>query len=103
MVDSNFGMHKPLKISSANPVQNDRTQGQNNVRPPNFEPVRSKNPCHDGCRVKPEQVEAKAAEPAPTQQNAETQKVSGNCPGGNLIANILQELLTALQDVKIGR
>lgn len=110
MIDNNSSMHKPLRISGGTPVQTDRSQGNSAARQPNFEPVRSKNPGHDGCKVTEEQVEAKAAEEtrAPeatqsSQQSASTQKVSGNCPGGNLIEQILQDLLAALQDIQIGR
>ncbi|PIE00547.1 MAG: hypothetical protein CSA79_03600 [Thiothrix nivea] len=104
MIDSNFGMNKPLKVSGSNPVQNERVSDRQNVRPQNFEPVCSKNPGHDGCNVTQKQVEeAKAAEPAQTQQNDGTQKASGNCPGGNLISQLLQEILTTLKDIQIGR
>lgn len=104
MVNSNFGMNKPLKVSISNPVQNEHVPGRQNVPPQNFEPVRSKNPGHDGCNVTQKQVEeAKAAEPAQTQRNDDTQKASGNCPGGNLISQLLQEILTTLKDIQIGR
>lgn len=106
MIDNNISTHKPMKLSGGTPVT-DRSRSNNASGQPNFEPVRSKNPGHDGCKVTEEQVEAKAAE-APessqsSQQSESTQKVSGNCPGGNLIEQILQQLLAALQDIKIGR
>lgn len=104
MVDSNFGMNKPLKVGGSTLVQNDRTQGKQNIRQPNFELVRSKNPGHDGCNVTQEKVEeVKAAEPAQTGQSEGTQKASGNCPGGNLISQLLQEILSQLEDIQIGR
>lgn len=106
MIDNNTSFQKPLNINTTGSVQTDRECASKTASRSNFEPVRSKNPGHDGCNVTKEQVEAKAAEPAKTQpsgQSAGTEKVSGNCPGGNLIAQILQDLLAALQDVKIGR
>lgn len=110
MIDNNTSLHKPLKISGGTPVQTDRGRGNSASGQPNFDPVRSKNPGHDGCNVTEEQVEAKAAEAAEapeetqsSQQSESTKKVSGNCPGGNLIEQILQDLLAALQDIQIGR
>ncbi|CAA6811662.1 MAG: Unknown protein [uncultured Thiotrichaceae bacterium] len=110
MIDNNSSLHKPLKISGGTPVQTDRGRGSNASGKPIFDPVRSKNPGHDGCKVTEEQVKAKAAEPAKateatesSQQSDSAQKVSGNCPGGNLIEQILQDLLAALQGIQIGR
>lgn len=111
MIDNNVSSHKPLKISGGTPVQTERggrSDAQNKTR---FDPVSSKNPGHDGCNLSEEDVKAKAAEPVEaaqetqaSQQSEGTQKVSsGNCPGGNVIEQILQDLLAALQDIKIGR
>ncbi len=110
MIDNNTSMQKPLKVSGGTPIQTDNARGNNTHGQTSFEPVRSKNPGHDGCKVTEEQVNAKAAEAAEateetqtSQQSEGTKKVSGNCPGGNLIEQILQDLLAALQDIKIGR
>ncbi|MEZ5535014.1 MAG: hypothetical protein R3F02_05250 [Thiolinea sp.] len=101
MIDNNIATQKPLRISCGTPVENERSQRNNTQHRQNFEPVRSKNPGHDGCKVTQEQVEAaRAAEPAQSQQAEGTQKASGSCPGGNLIAQILQDLLGSLESVK---
>lgn len=111
MADNNISMNKPLSINSGSKVDAGRGRGNTVSGQANFERISSKNPGHDGCNLSEEQVEAKAAEapePVETTQSSEqansTQKVdSGNCPGGNVIEQILQDLLAALQDIKIGR
>lgn len=103
---------KPAQTDCSNRVQTERTNTQS-FRPQPFQNATSKNPCHDGCNVTEKQLQTsrgntdtvtKANEVTEQSQSSGTEKVSGgNCPGSNIIANILQDLFQALEATRIGR
>lgn len=106
--------NRPIKTDSSNQVQSDRNKGPQSFQSKQFQNAGSKNPAHDGCNVKPEQLQNNRAETsevdsvnnidAASEQSGGVEKASGgNCPGSAMIANILQDLFEALEATRIGR
>lgn len=104
MIDSNVAQHTSCN-HSVEATQKPKECGTQNVKGQAFSPAASKNPSHTACNVSEQQVAEMQAVEAndSSQQSGHAEKASnGNCPGSNIIANLLQELASMLQDVQIG-
>ncbi len=104
---------KPIKTDYSNQVET-RNKGNQSSKSQSFQNAGKKNPAHDGCNVKPEQLQNNRIETGKTETINSTDTTSeqssgpekthgGNCPGSALIANILQDLVQALEATSINR
>lgn len=101
-------MANNVSCSSTQPVRSDNnvesTQNERGYRSQNtnnrgFNDRVGKNPAHDGSNVSQQQVEeAQAVEETSASSSNGVDKTSGgNCPGSNIIAQLLQDLVAALE------
>ena len=103
---------RPGNTDSTQQVQTNRNADAQPARGQQFQTAAAGNAGHNGCNLSDEQLQASnnQAEAVDATNNTSNEPTAGmdkasggNCPGSNVIANLLQELIQALETSRIGR